>query len=248
MIPSSGIADAYAASKNPEQEGAAIAIYLSSWMVVTFLFLFVPHYSSLSGRRTHSLLFLRSIGSLRKSIGLTVLFFLLTLTFMLLAVGQCCLLVSRWAELIASMCDSRLPEERIDWQGWWRCWHCNRSCRLLLRSRRPADRGRYFHHPSRQIPTQDGLKKVHASCLVIPVGLWILYASPIIPCFSYILHCLSTLSCPVLLIVLWREQSECQYNIPPHGAYRFQIITFILVSVLSCARLSADNPVTEAVR
>jgi len=67
LIPSSGIADAYAASKKPVQEVDAIAIYLTAWMVVTFLFF---------------------IGSLRKSIGLTALFFLLTLTFMLLAVSD----------------------------------------------------------------------------------------------------------------------------------------------------------------
>jgi len=41
LIPGSGIGDAYAASKNPEQEVDAIAIYLTAWMVVTFLFLFV---------------------------------------------------------------------------------------------------------------------------------------------------------------------------------------------------------------
>jgi hypothetical protein len=67
LIPGSGIADAYAASKKPEQEVDAIAIYLATWMVVTFLFF---------------------LGSLRKSVGLTLLFFLLTLTFMLLAVSD----------------------------------------------------------------------------------------------------------------------------------------------------------------
>jgi succinate-acetate transporter protein len=89
LIPSSGIADAYAASKNPAQEVDAIAIYLTAWMVVTFLFLLVP-YSFLScSRRTDPPVFVfHSIGSLRKSIGLTALFFLLTLTFMLLAVCE----------------------------------------------------------------------------------------------------------------------------------------------------------------
>jgi hypothetical protein len=43
LIPSSGIADAYAASKDPAQEVDAIAIYLTAWMVVTFLFLLVPY-------------------------------------------------------------------------------------------------------------------------------------------------------------------------------------------------------------
>jgi len=67
LIPGSGVAAAYAASTNPAQEVDAIAIYLITWMVVTFLFF---------------------IGSLRKSIGLTVLFFCLTITFLLLAVAD----------------------------------------------------------------------------------------------------------------------------------------------------------------
>jgi hypothetical protein len=137
--------------------------------------------------------------------------------------------VSRWTKLIASMCNSRLPEERVDWQGWWRCWHCNSSRRLLLRSRRPADRRRSFHHPTRQIPTQDGLK-VYASCLVICFGLWILYPVRFClpPLFSmYILYCLSVLSYPVLLIVLWRTVGmPVQY--PRHLQYRLRIITFAL--------------------
>jgi hypothetical protein len=41
LIPGSGVAAAYAASTNPAQEVDAIAIYLITWMVVTFLFLFV---------------------------------------------------------------------------------------------------------------------------------------------------------------------------------------------------------------
>ncbi|KAI0259291.1 GPR1/FUN34/yaaH family-domain-containing protein [Gloeopeniophorella convolvens] len=67
FIPGSGIADAYAASADPAKETDAIAIYLTSWMIVTFLFF---------------------IGSLRKSVGLSVLFFSLTITFMLLAVAD----------------------------------------------------------------------------------------------------------------------------------------------------------------
>jgi succinate-acetate transporter protein len=67
LIPGSGVAAAYAASTDPAQEVDAIAIYLITWMVVTFLFF---------------------IGSLRKSIGLTVLFFCLTITFLLLAVAD----------------------------------------------------------------------------------------------------------------------------------------------------------------
>ncbi|KAH9986384.1 GPR1/FUN34/yaaH family-domain-containing protein [Russula vinacea] len=64
LIPSSGVSDAYKA--DPVQEQNAIGIYLLSWMVVTFLFF---------------------IGSLRKSIGLSALFFFLTTTFLVLAAG-----------------------------------------------------------------------------------------------------------------------------------------------------------------
>jgi uncharacterized protein len=41
LIPGSGVGDAYKASPNPAQEVDAIAIYLTAWMVVTFLFLYV---------------------------------------------------------------------------------------------------------------------------------------------------------------------------------------------------------------
>jgi len=64
LIPNSGISEAYGADAGMEQD--AIGIYLLSWMIVTFLFF---------------------LGALRKSAGLTALFFFLTLTFMLLAVG-----------------------------------------------------------------------------------------------------------------------------------------------------------------
>jgi hypothetical protein len=64
FIPSSGIADAYTA--DPPMEDNAIGIFLLAWMIVTFLFF---------------------IGSLRKSIGLSALFFFLTTTFLVLAIG-----------------------------------------------------------------------------------------------------------------------------------------------------------------
>jgi len=64
FIPNSGIADAY--KDTPGMEEDAIGIYLLAWMIVTFLFF---------------------IGSLRKSIGLSALFFFLTATFLVLAVG-----------------------------------------------------------------------------------------------------------------------------------------------------------------
>ncbi|KAH9021654.1 GPR1/FUN34/yaaH family-domain-containing protein [Lactarius deliciosus] len=64
FIPNSGIGAAYAAT--PGMEDDAIGIYLLAWMVVTFLFL---------------------IGAIRKSVGLTALFFFLTLTFMVLSIG-----------------------------------------------------------------------------------------------------------------------------------------------------------------
>jgi hypothetical protein len=44
LIPGSGVAAAYAASTDPAQEVDAIAIYLITWMVVTFLFLFVSFF------------------------------------------------------------------------------------------------------------------------------------------------------------------------------------------------------------
>ncbi|KAH8983472.1 Gpr1 family protein, partial [Lactarius akahatsu] len=66
FIPNSGIGAAYAAA-TPGMEDDAIGIYLLAWMVVTFLFL---------------------IGAIRKSVGLTALFFFLTLTFMVLAIGE----------------------------------------------------------------------------------------------------------------------------------------------------------------
>ncbi|KAI0294186.1 Gpr1 family protein [Russula brevipes] len=67
LIPGSGVGAAYAASPNPAQETDAIAIYLTAWTVVTFLFF---------------------IATLRKSVGLTMLFFFLTVTFMVLAIGD----------------------------------------------------------------------------------------------------------------------------------------------------------------
>jgi len=68
LIPGSGIGDAYAAAAtDPEMIVNAIAIYLTAWTIVTFLFL---------------------IAVLRKSMGLTVLFFCLTLTFALLAAAD----------------------------------------------------------------------------------------------------------------------------------------------------------------
>ncbi|KAN0123118.1 putative acetate transporter [Russula decolorans] len=66
FIPNSGIADAYQTAA-PGMEDDAIGIFLLSWMIVTFLFF---------------------IGSLRKSIGLSALFFFLTITFLVLAIGS----------------------------------------------------------------------------------------------------------------------------------------------------------------
>jgi len=65
FIPGSGIGDAYKTAA-PGMEDNAIGIFLLAWMVVTFLFF---------------------LGSLRKSIGLSALFFFLTSTFLILAVG-----------------------------------------------------------------------------------------------------------------------------------------------------------------
>ena len=41
LIPGTGIGAAYAASPDPAKEVDAIAIYLTTWAVVTFLFLYV---------------------------------------------------------------------------------------------------------------------------------------------------------------------------------------------------------------
>jgi succinate-acetate transporter protein len=67
LIPGSGIGEAYASSDNPSTILDAIAIYLTAWTIVTFLFF---------------------LASLRKSMGLTALFFFLTITFLLLAVAD----------------------------------------------------------------------------------------------------------------------------------------------------------------
>ncbi|KAH9960038.1 GPR1/FUN34/yaaH family-domain-containing protein [Lactifluus volemus] len=67
LIPGSGVGEAYKASANPAQEVDAIAIYLMAWAVVTFLFF---------------------LASLRKSVGLTVLFFCLTTTFLVLSLAD----------------------------------------------------------------------------------------------------------------------------------------------------------------
>jgi hypothetical protein len=45
LIPGSGIGDAYAASADPAKIVDAIAIYLTAWTIVTFLFLSVPFFS-----------------------------------------------------------------------------------------------------------------------------------------------------------------------------------------------------------
>jgi len=64
LIPGTGVGEAYKAK--PGMIDDAIGIFLMAWMVVTLLFF---------------------IGTLRKSIGLSVLFFLLTVTFFILGVG-----------------------------------------------------------------------------------------------------------------------------------------------------------------
>jgi len=91
LIPGSGVAAAYASSANPSQEADAIAIYLTAWMIITFLFLSVYcsfFYFTLRSDSLSRVLVIHSIAALRKSVGLTALFFLLTTTFMLLAVGE----------------------------------------------------------------------------------------------------------------------------------------------------------------
>jgi len=64
LLPGSGILSAYT---DPDMLTGALGIYLVAWFIVTFLFFIV---------------------SLRKSVGLVVLFALLTTTFLLLAIGM----------------------------------------------------------------------------------------------------------------------------------------------------------------
>jgi succinate-acetate transporter protein len=87
LIPGSGVGEAYKASANPAQEVDAIAIYLMAWAVVTFLFLYVPYLPSIVALGTH-IFCTFSLASLRKSVGLTVLFFCLTTTFLVLSLGE----------------------------------------------------------------------------------------------------------------------------------------------------------------
>src|SRR5712672_1574401 len=72
-----------------------------------------------------------SIASLRKSVGLTTLFFLLTVTFMVLAIGECGLPVQNEPSSFVRA-NRRFPEERYHPQDRWWCRHRNRSCCLLL--------------------------------------------------------------------------------------------------------------------
>lgn len=64
FIPGSGIAAAY---KDPSEFESAIGIYLITWFIVTFMFL---------------------IASLKKNISFIALFFFLTMTFLILAIGS----------------------------------------------------------------------------------------------------------------------------------------------------------------
>jgi len=63
LIPGTGVLSAYT---DPNELTSAIGIYLSAWFIVTFLFL---------------------IATLRKNVGLVVLFAFLATTFLLLAIG-----------------------------------------------------------------------------------------------------------------------------------------------------------------
>ena len=57
LIPGSGIGDAYAASANPAQIVPAIAIYLITWGVVTFLFLYVYLHAKMIAHSRSNLFF-----------------------------------------------------------------------------------------------------------------------------------------------------------------------------------------------
>jgi uncharacterized protein len=65
-----------------------------------------------SGRRTHTYTRTFSLASLRKSIGLTALFFFLTITFLVLAVGE----HDRLGSLTLNMADMALYSRTADYQ------------------------------------------------------------------------------------------------------------------------------------
>jgi succinate-acetate transporter protein len=82
-IPGTGIIAAYT---NPAELESAVGIYLITWFMVTFFFLYAsPHFSFYL---FSSLFFFSSLGTLRKNIALMALFGFLTITFLVLAVAN----------------------------------------------------------------------------------------------------------------------------------------------------------------
>jgi succinate-acetate transporter protein len=80
LIPGSGVISSY--GDNVSELESALGIYLVTWFIVTFLFLYVfAHFLIFRGLTNIPL----SVVSLRKSIAFIALLGFLTLTFMLLA-------------------------------------------------------------------------------------------------------------------------------------------------------------------
>jgi len=52
LIPGSGVGEAYANAPDPTMIVDAIAIYLTAWTIVTFLFLFVPSFYNVAAGLT----------------------------------------------------------------------------------------------------------------------------------------------------------------------------------------------------
>ena len=80
LIPGSGVLSAF---KDPSELDSALGIYLIAWFMVTFLLLWVRCFCKMVGIK----IIFSSVASLRKNVGLVVLFAFLATTFLLLAAG-----------------------------------------------------------------------------------------------------------------------------------------------------------------
>ena len=85
-LPDAGIVAAY--NGNESELNSALGIYLVTWMVITFLLLYVPPPRPDTPGLSHIHPPLSSIAALRRNMGLIALFFFLTVTFMLLAIAK----------------------------------------------------------------------------------------------------------------------------------------------------------------
>lgn len=85
LWPSSGILASY---ESAAERQSALGIYLITWFLVTFFFLFVRSHCALPVGSCSDSFLLFSIASLRKNVGFIALFGLLFITFILLAAGE----------------------------------------------------------------------------------------------------------------------------------------------------------------